>query len=141
MNALFNDKGIFLGYSNIIPPNIKKIKKLGDDFDSSKFFWDGDYYTGKLLPIENKKYNEFDFETQFIDRIKALHSSEISHLLCIKQLYILAQKNDCIDSDFENMCIEILPLFDFYNKTINSLKEKEMLETKKEIYEKHKELF
>ena len=140
MIALFNENKNFIGYSNVVPPTINLYKDLGD-LDINKHFWDGDFDNGELKEIQSKKIDEFDLESQFLHKIKCLYSNELSLLLCIKQINLIANKLDCFDENFKNMYDDISPIVDFYDKAINSLKETDKLESKEELYEKHKNLF
>ena len=140
MIALFNENKGFIGYSNIVPPTINFFKDLGD-LDLNKYFWDGNFDSGELKEIKAKKIDEFDLESQFLHKIKCLCSNELSLLLCIKQINLIAEKLECFDQNFKDMYSDISPIIDFYDKTIKSLKEKNQLETKKELYEKHKNIF
>ena len=137
MIALFNNEKTLIGYSNQRAPGIKFYKDLGDDFDTNKFFWDGDYDTGSIKPVGFVRLNQFELEEKFINRTKALWATEISHLLCIKQLTKLAEKLDCFDPEFKKMSDEIMPLIEYYDETIKFLKEHTRLDSKETIYAKH----
>ena len=140
MIALFNENKQFIGYSNVVPPTINLYKDLGG-LDLNKYFWDGDFDTGELKEINTKKVDEFDLESQFLHKMKCLYSNELSLLFCIKQINMIAEKLDCFDENFKGMYQDISPIVDFYDKTVKSLKEKNKLETKEELYEKYKDIF
>jgi len=139
MFALFNDTKNFIGYSNVVPPNIQYIKDLGD-VDLAENFWDGDYDNGSIKPTSQIKVSEFELEESFIRKVKSLHSSEISHLLCLKQVYIIAEKLNCLEPAYANMYSNIGPLVDFYETMVKSLKESGKFETKEDIYEKYNKI-
>jgi len=141
MIAIFNDGDVFLGYCEVVPPHIKKIKDLGNEFDPMTSFWDGDFLSGCVRPLKAKKLNAFHIEEEFVDKMKALYSNEISHILCIKQIHKISEKLECFDDNFKNMCDDIMPLIDYYDNLVKSLKEENNIETKEEIYEKHKAVF
>lgn len=141
MIAIFNNDNVFIGYCDKVPQHITKYKELGNDFDPTTSYWDGDFETGTLKNINTKKISEFQLEESFVEKVKKIYANEISHILCIKQLYLISEKLNCFDENFKIMCDDIMPLIEYYDDVIKSLKENDQLETKEEIYEKHKSVF
>jgi hypothetical protein len=142
MIAIFNDYGDFLGYSSILPPNIKNFKDLGESFDLNKQFWFGDFFTGELKNIEDSKINEFELESELFNRIYEKYSIEYIQLILIKQLKETTSKNSLQRTkEFELILNEIDPILNEYDKFLKDLTEKNKIETKKDIYEKNKRIF
>lgn len=140
MIALFNQNKDFIGYSNILPPTINLFKDLGD-IDLTTCCWEGDYDTGNVKYIREKKVDGFELELDFLNKLKCLYSNELVQFLCIKQIHKLAEKLNCHDEDFKNMYSDMKDLIDLYETAIKSLKEQNRLDTKEQIYERHKSIF
>jgi hypothetical protein len=140
MFALFNNQKEFIGYSDQLPPSIQYYHDVGDSFDINRDYWDGDYDNGSLKKIETQKLNEFELESDFIRKIKTLYNTEISHLLCIKQIGKISEYINLFDPDFKEMWIELKPLIDKYDNIVENLKNIDKLEKKEEIYEKSKNI-
>jgi hypothetical protein len=141
MFALFNNQKQFIGYSEQIPPSIQYYHELDINFDPTKKIWDGDFDTGKIKDFEEKKITEFGLELDFIKKIKSLYNLEISHLLCIKQIGLIASYLNLFEPKFKEMWDELNPLFAQYDKMVEILKKENKLETKKENYEHSKKIF
>lgn len=140
MFVLFNNQKEFIGYSDQIPPSIQFYHDIGNNFDISKEFWDGGYDNGSLKKIENQKLNEYELESDFIHKVKALYNTEISHLLCIKQIAKISEYINLFDPNFKEMWLELQPLFNKYDNIVENLKNIDKLEEKKETYEKLKNI-
>lgn len=140
MIALFNDNKDFIGYSSVLPPTINLFKDLGD-IDLTSHCWEGNYDTGCVKIIREKKVDQFELENDFLYKLKCLYSNELIQFLCIKQIHKLAEKLNCHDENFRDMYLDMKNLIDLYENAINSLKEQNRLDTKEEIYERHKSVF
>jgi len=140
MFVLFNNQKEFIGYSDQLPPTIQYYRNIGENFDINKNFWDGDYDNGSLKKIETQKINEFELEFDFVNKVKALYNTEISHLLCIKQLGKISEYINLFDSEFKEMWLELQPLFKKYDNIVENLKNVDKLEKKEETYEKFKNI-
>lgn len=140
MFVLFNNQKEFIGYADQVPPSIQYYHNLDNSFDINKEYWDGDYDNGSLKKIETQKLNEFELESDFVRKVKTLYNTEISHLLCIKQLGKISEYLNLFDSQFKEMWIELQPLFKKYDNIVENLKNIDKLEKKEETYEKFKNL-
>ena len=140
MFVLFNNQKEFIGYSDQLPPTIQYYQNIGENFDINKNFWDGDYDNGSLKKIETQKINEFELEFDFVNKVKALYNTEISHLLCIKQLGKISEYINLFDPEFKEMWLELQPLFKKYDNIVENLKNVDKLEKKEETYEKFKNI-
>ena len=140
MFVLFNNQKEFIGYADQVPPSIQYYHNLDNSFDINKEYWDGDYDNGSLKKIETQKLNEFELESDFVRKVKTLYNTEISHLLCIKQLGKISEYLNLFDSHFKEMWIELQPLFKKYDTIVENLKNIDKLEKKEETYEKFKNL-
>jgi hypothetical protein len=138
MFVLFNNQKEFIGYSDQLPPSIQYYRNIDDDFDINKEFWDGNYENGSIKKIETQKLNEFELEADFINKTKALYNTEISHLLCIRQLGKISEYINLFDPQFKEMWLELQPLFGKYDNIVENLKNLDKLEKKEETYEKFK---
>jgi Golgi nucleoside diphosphatase len=138
MFVLFNNQKEFIGYSDQLPPSIQYYHNIDGGFDINKDFWDGDYENGSMKKIETQKLNEFELESDFVNKVKALYNTETSHLLCIKQLGKIAEYINLFDPTFKEMWVELQPLFNKYDNIIETLKNIDKLEKKEETYEKIK---
>lgn len=110
MIVLFDNDGKLIGYSNVKPPNIEKYIDLGD-VDLLENFWDGDFYTGELKNISKYFIKNSEVEDLLFGKIKETYSNELMQFLIIKQLKLLAEKQNCFDPDFKNLCNFLEPLF------------------------------
>jgi hypothetical protein len=140
MFVLFNNQKEFIGYADQVPPSIQFYHSVADSFDINKEYWDGDYDIGSLKKIETQKLNEFELESDFIRKVKALYNTEVSHLLCIKQLGKISEYMNLFDPQFKEMWLELQPLFGKYDNIVENLKNIDKLEKKEETYEKFKNI-
>lgn len=140
MFVLFNNQKEFIGYSDQLPPTIQYYHNIDENFDINKNFWDGGYDDGAIKKIETQKINEFELESDFVNKVKALYNTEISHLLCIKQLGKISEYINLFDPEFKEMWLELQPLFKKYDNIVENLKNVDKLEKKEETYEKFKNI-
>lgn len=118
MFALFNQDKKFIGYSPN-PPNVPGLKILKKEIPAEygnlkEWAWRGDYDTGGMFPTG--KIIEVDKEKQALKTILEKYPLGKQIFNIVKQLRIIAEKENVLDPSFKEMSDDMLDLLKYFNK-------------------------
>jgi len=144
MFALFNKNKEFVGYSPEIPENseILKIKLPEEKSDILTWKWEGDYDTGRMVPIDiGYPIEEIELEREFFDFINKNYPLQIQMINIIKQLRKVIENDENLQNyEFMDMSDYILNAVEKMNNRINYYKNYYKLISKDET-KKFKQVF
>jgi hypothetical protein len=145
MIALFNKEKTFIGYGDNIPPNSKILKKDIDPekTDLGKWKWEGDYDSGKMVPIKNLyPIEELNLEKELFEYINKNYPIEKQIYNLIKQInIILENNNELLDEEYSDMSDYITSAFEKYENRVKYHKDKLNLISKNESEQTFRKIF
>jgi hypothetical protein len=128
MFVLFNKDKKFIGYSADAPDNPDIFKKPipSDKTDFTKWRWDGSYDDGQMVFINENPYPDSEYELQYslFNKINKDYPIDLQVVYIIKQLRVLATKNNCIIPEFGIMSDLILKAVEKYENQYKLLGKK-----------------
>jgi hypothetical protein len=119
MYAIFNSENKFISYSDQkmehpflcveIPP---------EKSDILKWRWDGDFYNGKMVRIDDSPYPDILNQKSFQEK----YPFDFLISMILKQLFITSKQNKTCEKSFEKMVKEYILSFESENTFLNLLK-------------------
>lgn len=144
MFALFNKNKEFIGYSPEIPEGseILKIKIPEDKSDILIWKWEGDYDTGKMVPVDiGYPIEEIELERELFEFIHKNYPLQLQMINIIKQLRKIVENDENLQNyEFIDMSDCIINAVDKMNDRVNYYKNYYKLVSKDES-EKFKKIF
>ena len=128
MFVLFNKNKEFVGYSADAPDNPNIYKKLVplDKRDFTKWRWDGTYDDGEMVYINENPYpdSEYGLQLSLFNKIYKEYPIDLQIVHIIKQLRVIAEKNESLTADFAIMSDLILNAVEKYENQYKLLDRK-----------------
>jgi len=122
MFVLFNKEGTFIGYSPDIPENTELLKKEipNSQSDITMWRWDGDYQTGRMIPLDiGYPVEEMELERELFEYIDKKYPLAVQMRNIIKQIKMLVKNNlNLQDDDFMDMSDYIINAVDKHDKRV-----------------------